>query len=565
MIPVKPKRCIRLAGILLAAALSFPSAGADAGSSPMTHRLIVRFVNPADGGTLNGINASLLGRLSGRAGTVLTPLHAMSYNARVFALPQRVPEAVAAAMAARLALDPAVAYAIPDRVLKPLFVPNDTRYDQQWNLFEDAGGIRMPDAWDQERGSPAVVIAQLDTGILTHADLDPARTVPGYDFISDRDMANDGTGRDADPTDPGDWVAAGECGSGEPAEDSSWHGTQVAGVIGAATDNGAGIAGVNHGSRLLMARVLGKCGGYTSDIVDALRWAAGLPVKNVPDNVNPARVINLSLGGDGPCSRLEQDAIDEVNAHGAVVVVAAGNGSGDVSDQNPANCQGVVTVAATTRSGARAAYTNTGSGVVLSAPGGDAGNGVLTLSNTGSTVPAADDYLWVAGTSFATAEVSGIAGLMLSVNEDLNPQQVRDLLVQSARAFPDASCDIQLCGAGIVDAGAAVQLSVTTQGKPDADGDGVKDVNDLCPDTPAGVPVDPDGCSALQLNAADSGGGGGGGGCTLGRAGGFDPLLPLLVLFSALVPIVRRRRGVMRPCLTFSSPRRNCAGRCGRN
>jgi serine protease len=565
MIPVKPKRCIRLAGILLAAALSFPSAGADAGSSPMTHRLIVRFVNPADGGTLNGINASLLGRLSGRAGTVLTPLHAMSYNARVFALPQRVPEAVAAAMAARLALDPAVAYAIPDRVLKPLFVPNDTRYDQQWNLFEDAGGIRMPDAWDQERGSPAVVIAQLDTGILTHADLDPARTVPGYDFISDRDMANDGTGRDADPTDPGDWVAAGECGSGEPAEDSSWHGTQVAGVIGAATDNGAGIAGVNHGSRLLMARVLGKCGGYTSDIVDALRWAAGLPVKNVPDNVNPARVINLSLGGDGPCSRLEQDAIDEVNAHGAVVVVAAGNGSGDVSDQNPANCQGVVTVAATTRSGARAAYTNTGSGVVLSAPGGDAGNGVLTLSNTGSTVPAADDYLWVAGTSFATAEVSGIAGLMLSVNEDLNPQQVRDLLVQSARAFPDASCDIQLCGAGIVDAGAAVQLSVTTQGNPDADGDGVKDVNDLCPDTPAGVPVDPDGCSAPQLNAADSGGGGGGGGCTLGRAGGFDPLLPLLVLFSALVPIVRRRRGVMRPCLTFSSPRRNCAGRCGRN
>jgi len=547
MILVKPKRCIRLAGILLATALSFPSAGVNAGSSPMTHRLIVMFVNPADGEMLTGVNAALLGRLNGRAGTLLTPLHAMSYNARVFALPQRVPEAVAAAMAARLALDPAVAYAMPDRVLKPLFVPNDPRYAQQWNLFEDAGGIRMPDAWDQERGSPAVVIAQLDTGILTHADLDPARWVPGYDFISDRDMANDGDGRDADPTDPGDWVAAGECGSGEPAEDSSWHGTQVAGVIGAATDNGTGIAGVNHGSRQLMARVLGKCGGYTSDIVDALRWAAGLHVKNVPDNVNPARVINLSLGGDGPCSRLEQDAIDEVSARGAVVVVAAGNVSGDVADQNPANCQGVVTVAATTRSGARAAYTNTGSGVALSAPGGDASDGVLTLSNTGSTVPAADDYLSVAGTSFATAEVSGIAGLMLSINGDLNPQQVHDLLVQSARAFPDASCNPQLCGAGIVDAGAAVRQSVTTPGNPDADGDGVKDVNDLCPGTPAGVPVDPDGCSVLQLNAADSGGGGGGGGggCALRRAGGFDPLLPLLVLFSALAPIVRRRRGAM--------------------
>jgi serine protease len=565
ILPVKPGRCIRLAGILVAAALSFPSVDADAGGSPMTHHLIVRFVDPADGGMLTGVNASLLGRLNGRAGMVLTPLHAMSYNARVFNLPQRVPEAVAAEIAARLALDPAVAYAIPDRVLKPLFVPNDTLYAQQWNLFEDAGGIRIPDAWDQERGSPAVVIAQLDTGILAHADLDPARTAPGYDFISDRDMANDGNGRDADPTDPGDWVAAGECGSGEPAEASSWHGTQVAGVIGATTDNGSGIAGVNHGSRLLMARVLGKCGGYTSDIVDALRWAAGLRVSGVPDNANPARVINLSLGGDGPCSRLEQDAIDEVNAHGAVVVVAAGNGSGDVADQNPANCRGVVTVAATTRSGARAAYTNTGSGVVLSAPGGDSGDGVLTLSNTGSTVPAADDYLWVMGTSFATAQVSGIAGLMLSINADLNSQQVRDLLEQSARAFPDVSCNSRLCGAGIVDASAAVQLSVTTQGNPDVDGDGVKDVNDLCPGTPAGVPVDPDGCSALQLNAADSGGGGGGGGCTLRRAGGFDPLLPLLVLFSALASIVRRSRDVMRPCQTFSSRRRSCAVRCGRN
>jgi serine protease len=570
IISVKSKRGIRLAGTLLAAALSFLSAGADARSSPMTHRLIVRFVNPADGGTLTGVNASLLGRLNGRAGTVLTPLHAMSYNARVFALPQRVPEAVAAAMAARLADDPAVAYALPDRVMKPAFFPIDPLYYQQWNLFEDAGGIRMPDAWDLERGSPAVVIAQLDTGILAHADLDPARTVPGYDFISDRDRANDGTGRDADPTDPGDWVAAGECGSGEPAvdEDSSWHGTRVAGVIAATTDNGTGIAGVNHGSRLLMARVLGKCGGYTSDIIDALRWAAGLRVSGVPDNAHPARVINLSLGGDGPCSPLEQDAIDEVNARGAVVVVAAGNGSGDVADQNPANCQGVVTVAATTRSGARADYTNTGSGVVLSAPGGDSGDGVLTLSNTGRTVASADDYQSVAGTSFSTAEVSGIAGLMLSINADLNPQQVRDLLVQSARPFPDASCNSQLCGAGIVDAGAAVQQSVVTPGNPDADGDGVKDVNDLCPGTPAGVPVDPDGCSALQLNAADSGGGGGGGGgggCALRRAGGFDPLLPLLVLFSALAPIIRRRRGVMRSCLTFSSPHRSCAGRCGRN
>jgi serine protease len=543
MFTIKPGHRIRLAAVLLVAGLSFLFTGANAGGSRTTHRLIVSFVNPADAGTQAGLNTALLGRLNRRAGTLLTPLHAMSYNARVFALPQRVPESVAARLAARLAGDPAVAYALPDRLMKPLFVPNDPQYAQQWNLFEDAGGVRMPAAWDLERGVPAVVIAQLDTGILAHADLDPGRWVSGYDFISDRDMANDGDGRDADPADPGDWVAAGECDPGEPAEDSSWHGTQVAGMIAATTDNGTGIAGVNHGSRMLMVRVLGKCGGWTSDIVDALRWAAGLHVDGVPDNAHPARVINLSLGGYGACSSLEQKAIDEVNARGGVVVAAAGNGSDDVAVQNPANCQGVIAVAATTRSGARAAYTNTGSGITLSAPGGDAGDGVLVLSNTGSTVAAADAYLTMVGTSFSTAQVSGIAGLMLSINGDLNPQQVNDLLVQSARPFPDASCSSLLCGAGIVDAATAVQVSVTTQGNPDADGDGVNDVNDLCPGTPAGVSVDPDGCSELQLNAANNGGGGGGGGgCALGRAGGFDPLL---LLFFALALIVRRHPGVM--------------------
>jgi hypothetical protein len=189
MFTMKFGRSLRLAAVLLAAALSFPSTDANAGGSSMTHRLIVSFVNPADGGTPAGVNAALLGRLNGRAGTVLTPLHVMSYNARVFALPQQVPEAVAAALAARLTDDPAVAYALPDRVLKPLFVPTDPLYFQQWNLFEDAGGVRMPAAWDLERGVPEIVIAQLDTGILTHADLDPARWLPGYDFISDRAVA----------------------------------------------------------------------------------------------------------------------------------------------------------------------------------------------------------------------------------------------------------------------------------------------------------------------------------------------------------------------------------------
>ena len=554
----------RLVTVLLVAALSFLSADARAGGSPMTNRLIVRFVNTVDAGTQAGLDAALLGHLNGRAGQVLTPLHAISYNARVFSLPQRVPVAVAAAMAARLADDPAVVYAQPDRVLKPLFVPNDPLYDQQWNLFEDAGGVRLPDAWDIERGAPELVIAQLDSGILSHADLDPARSAPGYDFISDPDMANDGDGRDADPTDPGDWVAAGECGAGEPAEPSSWHGTQVAGTIGAATDNGVYIAGVNHGSRLLMARVLGKCGGYTSDIIDAMRWAAGLHVPDVPDNRNPARVINLSLGGSGPCTSLEQNAIDEVNARGAVVVVAAGNDGGDVADQTPANCEGVITVAATTRSGARTDYTNTGSTVAVSAPGGDSTGYLLALSNTGATHAVADTYVQVAGTSFSTAQVSGIAGLVLSVNADLNPGQVRDILMQSARAFPDASCNTSLCGAGIVDAGSAIQEALVTTGEPDADGDGVKDVNDLCPGTPAGETVDLNGCSASQLDTGNHDGGGGGG-CVLRRSGAFDPVLPLLVFSTVLWLIVRRRPDVSRALPTISFPRRNCAGRCGRS
>jgi serine protease len=571
--PRKPRQRIGYVAFLLVVTLTLSwAAAAASGTRAATQRLIVGFVRGASTGSPGKFDAELLKRLNGRAGASLTPLHIMSYNAHVFALPTRVPEAVATALAERLAADPTVAYAAPDRLLKPAFVPNDLLYaDHQWNLFEDAGGIRMPDAWDLERGSPGVVIAQLDTGILAHEDIDAARWVPGYDFISDKDMANDLNGRDPDPSDPGDWVAAGECGSGEPAEASSWHGTQVAGVIAAASDNGVGLAGVNHGSRRLMVRVLGKCGGYLSDIIDAMRWAGGLHVEGVPDNANPARVVNLSLGGDGPCTSLEQKAVDDLNARGVTVVAAAGNGGGDVADQNPANCRGVIAVTATTRSGTLADYSNTGVEVTLSAPGGDAADGdaadlLLVLSNTGLDRPAEDDYQPASGTSFSTAQVSGIAGLMLSINGDLNPQQVSDILMQSARPFPDASCNTTLCGAGIVDASAALQQAVATKGNPDADRDGVKDVNDLCPGTPAGVAVDADGCSALQRDSAnsnDSGdsGGGGGGGCTLGHSAAFDPLLPLLGLLSVLSLLLRRAPGVR----VFSSPRRNCAGRCGRN
>jgi serine protease len=531
------KHQTRLFACLLAVNLLALATGTDAGSPAFTNRLIVKFTNPADDEHREDMPAEQLKQLNSRAGMTLSRGRALSRNIGVYILPEWVHEDVATSLAARLSDDPSIEYAEPDRLRRPLFVPNDSFYAQQWNLFEDAGGLRLPDAWDQERGAANIVIALLDGGIQNHSDLAPARLVPGYDFISDPGIANDGGGRDADPADPGDWVAAGECDPGEPASPSSWHGTQIAGVVGASSDNAAGIAGVTHGTRLLVVRVLGKCGGFTSDIIDAMRWAAGFSVPGVPDNPNPARVINLSFGGEGKCTRLEQDTIDAVNERGAVVMAAAGNEAGDVNKHSPASCNGVVTVAATTRSGGRASYTNTGTGVDVSAPGGDFHDGLLALSNGGTTIPAADDFLLVAGTSYAAAQVSGIAALMLSVNEDLNPLQVRDILAGSARPFTDASCNQLICGSGIVDASAAVQQAGVTPGQPDSDNDGVRDVVDLCPDTRAAELVDANGCSDRQLDnseAVGGGGGGGGGGCTVSHVPVSDPLLPLLILVAFL-------------------------------
>src|SRR5690606_24970509 len=138
------------------------------------------------------------------------------------------------------------------------------------------------------------------------------RLLPGYDFVSGERgastfvSANDGNGWDPDPSDPGDWVTSQEAASG-PLRDcevgySSWHGLRVLGMLGAQTDNGTGIAGGVWQSRVLPVRVLGKCGGYDSDIIAAMRWAAGLSVSGAPANPNPAHIINLSLGSEDACS-----------------------------------------------------------------------------------------------------------------------------------------------------------------------------------------------------------------------------------------------------------------------
>ena len=238
-------------------------------------------------------------------------------------------------------------------------------------------------------------------------------------------LAADGNGRDADPSDPGDATVAGQCGAGSGASNSSWHGTHVAGSIAAKTNNGVGVA---FNAKIVPVRVLGKCGGYPSDIADAIIWASGGAVSGVPANANPARVINMSLGGGGACANTSQNAINSARSRGTVVVVAAGNSNADASGANPANCPGVVAVAATNRSGGRAYYSNYGAVVDVAAPGGDArtaGGGILSTLNAGTTTPGADSYAFYQGTSMAAPHVAGVAALMLSKTPGLTPTRSR--------------------------------------------------------------------------------------------------------------------------------------------
>ena len=363
--------------------------------------------------------------------------------------------------------DPDVEYVEPDRLLQPQAVVNDPYLRFQWDLQAGNGGIGAAAAWDASTGL-GVVVAVLDTGIRPHADL-AANLLPGYDMISDPAVANDGDGRDPDPSDPGDAVGAGECAAAAAATASSWHGTHVAGTIAAAANDGRGIAGVAPGAKVLPVRVLGKCGGYVSDIADAITWASGGRVDGVPDNATPARVINLSLGGPGACDRTTQAAIADARARGAVVVVAAGNAGVDAAGFTPANCADVITVAAVDRHGARAYYSNFGTVVDVAAPGGDmrlsASDGVLSTLNDGVAAPGADAYAYYQGTSMAAPHVAGVAALMLSANPALTPAEVGLRIAASARVAPGVCAQ---CGRGIVDAAAAVALAAAPAGADNA-------------------------------------------------------------------------------------------------
>ncbi len=423
----------------------------------VTDQLIIKYRK----GTLGHLRASLQTMAAAhavvnQAGVQMRALRRNAFEAHVMKLDRRLSADVLAVLARAIAAaDPDVEYAEPDRLLQVQLTPNDSRYLDQWHYYEATGGLNAPAAWDASTGS-GVVVAVIDTGYRPHADL-AANLVGGYDMIIDTAVSNDGNGRDSDASDPGDWITAGECGNGNAAQNSSWHGTHVSGTIAAVTNNGSGVAGVAFGARVQPVRALGKCGGYTSDIADGIVWASGGTVGGLPANATPARVISMSLGGSGSCDTTTQSAINGARSRGTTIVVAAGNSNANAANYSPASCSGVITVAAVNRSGGRAYYSNFGAVVDVAAPGGDmrsaAANGVLSTLNTGTTTPGADSYAYYQGTSMATPHVSGVVALMLNKNPALTPDQVESLLKSSARAFP-ATCS--QCGSGIVSASAAV-------------------------------------------------------------------------------------------------------------
>lgn len=391
----------------------------------------------------------------------LVKLRRLAVGPQLLKADRALDQAEAEILMRKIAAEPDVLSVEVDQLLRPTLTPNDSRLSEQWAFGTDTAGINVRSAWDQASGD-GVVVAVIDTGITDHEDLN-ANILTGYDFISDTFVSRDNDERDDDPTDEGDWNSdSSEC----DVSDSSWHGTHVAGTIAAVTNNAIGVAGTAYNAKVIPVRVLGRCGGYTSDIADAIVWASGGTVSGVPDNANPAEVINLSLGGTGSCSSTYQNAIDGAVSRGTTVVVAAGNSSTNVSSSVPANCSNVIAVAATTSSREKASYSNYGTGIDISAPG----SGILSTLNTGTTTQESASYASYDGTSMAAPHVAGVVALLQSAAPTpLTPAEVETVIKNSAASF---SCT-QGCGSGLIDANAAVTAAVTGDtGGDDGDGGG---------------------------------------------------------------------------------------------
>jgi len=501
-------------------------------------KLIIRLRTGKSQVQASAMSADRAQALAKSAGAGMKALRTLAGGSHLMQLDGPMTVSEARAVAARLAQDPAVEYAEPNIRFRALLVPNETRFAQwQWNLFAPTtsytgstgattpavtatatGGANLPLAWDYTTGSSDVIVAVIDTGIANHLDLNgvaggatysPAgRFLPGYDFVSTANgalpanfVANDGNGRDADPSDPGDWITVQEktlyptdCAIGETApytaSDSSWHGTHMAGVVAATANNATGIAGIGWNVRVLPVRALGKCGGDLGDIAEAVRWAAGLPVSGVPINSYPAKVISLSLGGGDTCSAEMQNAVTAAINAGSIVIAATGN-DGNLGLIAPANCSGVLAVTAHTLNGENADYSNIASTTtpkaeMLSAPGGGpptnaaAGDptnnanwdgyyifssvlfGLTTPTSSNASGNTGSAYSGFVGTSPATPQVAGVAALLKTLVPDATPAQISSYLLTNVRAYSAGSVCATggtfagQCGTGLLDAGKAL-------------------------------------------------------------------------------------------------------------
>jgi serine protease len=492
-------------------------------------KLIVRMRESSFFEAEPAIMNSRIRTLSVSAGVQMKAMRPLEGGAHLLKLDRPMTVSEARAMAARLVREANVEYAEPNVLFKRLAMPNEKRYAEwQWNLFAPTtnytsggvttpatGGSNLPAAWDMTTGSNAVTVAVIDTGMTNHTDLNGVgsgatyvpggRFLPGYDFISGdisvgagsppNFVANDGNGRDADASDPGDWVTVADktnyadCrDDGEiapySAVDSTWHGTHMAGIAAATADNAFGIAGIGWNVQILPIRALGRCGGSLDDIADAIRWAAGLPVSGVPINPNPAQVISLSLGGDNSCGTYMQNAVDAAIAAGSVIVAATGN-AGVEGLISPAACNGVLAVTAHTIVGENADYANIAakgtSPDMVSAPGGgtpivNAGKptddtnfagyyihstvlfGATTPDSIGSSGLPGPAFAGYVGTSPATPHAAGVAALVKSMFPTATPAQVISYLLNTARAYSAGSpCAAGgffagQCGTGLLDA-----------------------------------------------------------------------------------------------------------------